>query len=311
MAKKRKNERVVLENIELQPQVIGYTYKKKSNIGRVLIIFVAFLLAIYFINDISVYINKLLGKNSASTIKEGTSNKPIKKPVDEGEAKEVVYNIYQNGLSFEQDEMLLNNFNYNNGILTFDIENKRSEKIDKTEKKYFIETYTENKTLLDRKKVDIKIINGSAKVSFSININSSFYYLVLIEKSINDYPIVKLNNDEIGKGTITCIKDGEKIEYIFLNDELNEIKHTINNNNVNDSNYYQDYTSYKNKSEVYNKYDGVTSTFNGTVNGFTAIFSLNLGSVNMENITDNYYFKYKEVPKVVKFEMGTYGFNCS
>ena len=39
MARKKKNEHVILENIELKPQVIGYTYQKKSNIGRVIFIF--------------------------------------------------------------------------------------------------------------------------------------------------------------------------------------------------------------------------------------------------------------------------------
>ena len=46
MAKKKKNI-VVLEDTELKPQVIGYTYKKKSNLGRVIFIFIVFILAVY------------------------------------------------------------------------------------------------------------------------------------------------------------------------------------------------------------------------------------------------------------------------
>ena len=42
-----KKEKVVLENIELKPQVIGKTYRKKSNLGRVIVIFIIFILVVY------------------------------------------------------------------------------------------------------------------------------------------------------------------------------------------------------------------------------------------------------------------------
>ena len=74
MAKKKK-ERIVLENVELQPQVLGYTYQKKNNVGRVLIIFIAFILVVYFIDDISVFFNNLLGRETAETISNNASDK--------------------------------------------------------------------------------------------------------------------------------------------------------------------------------------------------------------------------------------------
>lgn len=310
MAKKKKNESVILENVELQPQVIGYTYKKKSNLGRVLVIFVAFALAIYFIDDISVYINKLLGRETSSIISEGAINhqKPI---VDNPDHKDVVYNIFKDGLSFTQDEMTFTNFDYSNGILKFDILNDSTIKLDKSDHKYFIETYTENKTLLERRKIDINLIAEKAKISFSLEISKDFYYIVVIEKNVDDYPVVNINNDENGKGIITCTKGIETIEYTFLNNELNLVKDTINDSNVNNANYYSNYVGYQDKANRYNKIEGITATFNGTVNGYSAIFSLNLANVNLDGLNEKNYFSYKEVPKVVKFEMETKGFTCS
>lgn len=310
MAKRKKNERVILEDIELKPQVIGYTYKKRSNFGRVLIIFLAFVLVIYFIDDISVYINNLLGKETAPTISGGASShkKPI---VDDGEHKEVVYNVYKNELSFAQDEMTFTNFNYSNGILTFDIQNDNTKKIDKSSQKYFIETYNESKTLLERRKLDIGVIVEKAKVSFSLDLNKEFYYIVLIEKETDDYPIVNLKNDENGKGIISCTKGNETIEYTFLNNELNLIKDSINNSDINNTNYYNSYIAFQDKANRYNKIEGITATFNGTVNGYSVVFSLNLANVNLEGLDEKNYFSYKEVPKVVKFEMETKGFTCS
>ena len=57
---KKKNENVILENVELKPQVLGYTFQKKNNIGRVIFIFIAFILVVYYIDDISVFFNNLL-----------------------------------------------------------------------------------------------------------------------------------------------------------------------------------------------------------------------------------------------------------
>ena len=74
MAKKT-SEKVVLENIELRPQVIGHTYQKKTNIGRVIILFAILILTVYFINDISVIVNNFLGKKTAGSISKNTSSK--------------------------------------------------------------------------------------------------------------------------------------------------------------------------------------------------------------------------------------------
>ena len=71
---KKKNENVILENVELKPQVLGYTFQKKNNIGRVIFIFIAFILVVYYIDDISVFFNNLLGRETHSTISSNANN---------------------------------------------------------------------------------------------------------------------------------------------------------------------------------------------------------------------------------------------
>ena len=145
----RKKQNVVLEDIELKPQVIGYTYKKKSNLGRVIFIFIVFILVVYYINDISVFINNLIGKGSAETIENlsGSNDNKNDNNVDK-EKNEIVYNIFDNNLSIVEGDMILNNFIYENNKLTFDITNTTKNKLQLSQKKYFIEKYTENKKLL-------------------------------------------------------------------------------------------------------------------------------------------------------------------
>lgn len=312
MAKKNKNERVILEDIELKPQVIGYIYQKKSNIGRVIFIFIVFLLVVYYINDISVFINKLIGKESAETIENlaGSNNQTENNDNKNNEKNEVVYNIYVDNMTITEENMILNNFLFSNNILTFDISNNTNNQIDYSKKKYYIEVYSENKTLLERLKLDINSINVGAKISYNFNVKNNFYYLALVEKTIDDYPIVTLKNDVNGIANITCTKDIENIVYTFRNNELETIKHTIIDNNITDKNYYTNYSSYQSKMTTYNNIAGISATFNGTLNGYTAIVDIDLVKANLVNVSEKYYYGYKELPKVVKFEMQAYGFTC-
>jgi len=308
----KKEEKIILENIELKPQVIGYTYQKKNNIGRVIFIFIVFALAVFYINDISVFINNLLGKKSSEAISNLTgNNKEDKDDNQDNIENEVNYNIYSNGLEFIEGKMTLNNFNFSNNKLTFDILNKTETTLELTNKKYFLETYTQDKTLLERLKVDVGSIKSGEKVSYELVIKNPFYYVVLEEKNISDYPIIKLEENENGIASMTCTKDIENIIYMFNKEELINLKHTISDSNITSDNYYNNYNLYQNKVSSYNLMDGITGTFNGTLNGYTAILTLDLQRASLSNLQERFYFNYKEQPKVVKFEMQTYGFNCS
>jgi len=312
MAKKNKN--IVFENVELKPQVIGYTYQKKSNLGRVLLIFIILILVVYFINDISVFFNNLIGHKTADTIQKmaDEDEKNInKKFFDNDNKEEIVYNIFDGNLSINVEKLVLNNFNYNNNVLTFDIVNNTGSTVDLSNKKYFLETFTENKTLIDRVKIDINAINANSKISYELDLNNSFYYVVIDEKTKDDYPNVTLNNNDSEMATITCVKDIETIVYTFNNNELNSIKDTITDNNIYDEKYNIRYASYQSKAINYNNISGITASFSSTMSGYIAIFNIDLQNTNLGAISEKYYYGYKEEAKVVKFEMQTYGFTCN
>jgi len=310
MAKKNK-ERIILEDIELKPQVIGYTYQKKSNIGRVIFIFIVFALAVFYINDISAFINDLLGKNTAPSIKENAeSNKPNNSNQNEVE-NELIYNVFSNTLEFNESGLTLNNFNISNNILTFSVTNNSDTTIDLSSKKYFVEIYSENKTLLERHKLDLGNFVSKNKVNYSFDIKNSFYYLVVEEKKVEDYPNVNLVKNENGFEVITCKKEIDEIIYNFTNNELIDIKHTISDSNVNSDSYYANYSVTQNKVTTYNNIEGISATFNGTLNGYTAIFAIDLAKTDLSKTNEKYYYGYKTLAKEVKFEMQTYGFICS
>lgn len=309
MAKKNK-ERIILENIELKPQVIGYTYQKKSNIGRVIVIFIVFALAVFYINDISAFINDLLGKNTAPSIKENTEVNKNNKPNNNEVQNEMIYNIFSNTLEFTENGLTLNNFNISNNILTFSVTNNSDNTIDLSNRKYFLEIYSENKTLLERYKLDLGNFVSKNKTNYSFEVKNNFYYLVVEEKKVEDYPNVVIEKNENGLETITCKKGHDEIIYNFTNNELNDIKHTISDSDISNDSYYANYSVIQNKVTSYNNMDGVSATFNGTLNGYTAIIALDLAKTDLSKINEKYYYGYKTLAKEVKFEMQTYGFEC-
>ena len=313
MAKKK--ETVVLEDIELKPQVIGSSYQKKSNLGRVIVIFAIFILAVFYINDISVFLNNLLGKSTASTIAGGSSGneKEPEKPEEPTlpSEDEVDYSAFSNTLEIKSDSLTLKNFNYVNKNLTFEAANDTEKTINLTGRKFFLETYSEDKTLLGRYKIDISTITSGSKEAYTIVVPSAFYYVVFTEKTIKDYPDFTLADDDYGRGTLTCKKDNEVLTYSFEKKELRTINHTISNSNISDSGYNEDYQNKQNLVNNYKDVTGVTATFNGSNNGYTAVISIDLTKVDSTKLDNRYYYPLKEEPKVVNFEMTTYGFICS
>ena len=157
----------------------------------------------------------------------------------------------------------------------------------------------------------IFLIAASDKLSIELETTSDFYYIVFEEKNVADYPSVVLTSDAAGVATITCVKGIENIIYTFKNDKLDLLQHTISDSNVSDENYYSRYNAYQGKTTSYNNLEGFATTFNGTLNGYTAVISIDLKKADLKTVQEKYYFAYNEDPKVVKFEMQTYGFNCN
>ncbi len=310
MAKKKGT--VILEDVELKPQVLGKAYQKKSNLGRVIFIFVLLILAVFYINDISVIINNLLGKKSPSTIVNpnsgSTEDNPKPNPSLENE---IEYNLFNSGLEIKSDALTLNNFKYENNTLTFDVNNSTSSPINFTNRKFFLETYNQDKTLINRFKVDVTSILGNNKESFSFNTANIFYYVAFVEKSTKDYPEYALSDSEHGIGDITCKMGDDTYVYSFEKNALVRINHTISNSNLSDANYFNKYNEVQTLVNDYKSMEGITATFNGTQNGYSAVIALDLSKADLSKVNNKYYYSFNEEAKVVNFEMTTYGFTCS
>jgi hypothetical protein len=245
----------------------------------------------------------LLGKTTSDSISQKDDSNNNKEEKNESESveeekKEDKYFIISDTLEIKIDDIVFNNFKYDNNNLSFNVTNNSSEETNN----YFIETYSENKTLVQRLKINLNNLNNN-----SLSLKASyFYYLIVVKKNVEDYPIVSLGINN----TITCTKDNDKLEYVFVDSKLSKVKHTIINYNTKDTNYNDDLNNYQILIDKYNNMSGVTAVMNSSSSGFIAMMEINLGLVNISEISNDYYFKYNELPKVVKFEMESFGFSC-
>lgn len=293
-----KNKKVELENIALKPQELGKVYKKKSNIGRVIFIFIVMFLVVFYINDISFYINNLLGKQSSSSILDNREETK-KKENNNVNNNEINFYEYSESLEITNNIYKINNFKKENNILSFDFENISSTLVDFSKDNYFIELYNENKTLLQRIKVDFGEINTNSKVNKSINYNNDFSYIVILSKKESDYPNVELTDSKL-----TCTSNNEEIIYSFLDNKLNNIKHNIESNNENEKSNLIEYVN------KYNSINGVSAIFTEGENSYKAVIAINYYNVN-DKLDNKYYFDLNTLAKVINFEMESYGFDCN
>lgn len=309
----KKNQKIEVENIELKPQVIGKIEKKKNNIGRVLIIFIVFIFTIIFLPEITIFLNNKLGMKISPTIvdnKEETDNKPNNNNPTSN--NEIEYILFNENTEIKKGDYIVNSFSLINNQLSFNIQNTLDKSLDLSKDLLYLETYNESKTLIERFKIDLEPMGAKKSQSVKVILtNPNIYYVSFVSKTTNDYPVVDLTKNDLGYATMTCKSGNDTIIYTFKNDELVTVKEeVIYNFNVLDQNYSSEFSKYQSKCTNYDVINGVNTSFNNSTNGFTAVIEVDMAILEKDKLDEKYYYSYKEVPKVIKFEMETYGYKC-
>lgn len=310
----KKNKKIEIENVELKPQVIGKVLKKKNNTGRVFIIFIAFILTIIFLPNITVFLNNLLGMRVSPTIVDNQeeNDKKTNKDNTADKSNEIEYVGFNENTEIKKDNYLLNNFTLLNSTLSFNVQNISEKSLDLSKEKLYFETYNESKTLIERFKIDLEILGSKKSQMVRVNLtNSNIAYVAFVSKTTNDYPVVDLEKNDLGYSSLTCKSGVDTINYTFKNDELVKVKEeVVYNFNILDQNYSTEFTKYQTKCTNYDIINGVSTSFNNSTNGFTAVIEVDMAIVDNDKLEEKYYYKYKEEPKVIKFEMETYSYKC-
>ena len=312
----RKNKRyknIKLEQNELTPTAIGiFESRRKSSIGTVLILGI-FILAVIFLPDISEYVNKYINQTPGTTPKPTTpNNKPNTPPKDNDDN----FTAFVDNLKITNDDITISNFVIDevNLTISYDVTNNLNNSENMEALNYYLEIYNTEQTLIERVKLanEITLSNG-AFTTFKRNITTesatTIGFIAIIKKTINDYPLVELTNNEGGIGSMVCSNAHEKVTYKFNEEKLKEVTHEASYLNT-EANYQTLYEANKLKANNYNSKLGIASTFFEHENGYNITTIVNLNEIDRTYIFNADSFKIDTEPKVVKFEMEAQGFKC-
>lgn len=308
---KQKIKNFKLEQNELKPITIGiFESRRKSSIGIFLILTI-FILAVFFLPDISKYINEYLNPPVSTIEPTPDKNKPVVPDDPEEGDKEKSY-AYNDNLKIENDEVVVSEFKLDktNNILGYTVTNNMNMIKNIDELSYYIEIYNKDNTLLERVKLvdsNATLASGSFLKFERVILNSTatnIANVVLTVKKAEDYPIVDLTD-----GSMICTNTHEEVTYKFRENGLKEMTSLITYKKT-DPNYPDIYKNYKIDSSNYNGKTGVSSTWIDFEGGFSVTTNVDVGTSERDKIFEADTFKVDTEAKIVKFEMEAQGFKC-
>ncbi len=314
MAKKKKfsYKNLKVNEEELSVTKIGEIATAGQNPIFVLFFFAFLLGFIFFLPTIVKYIQ---GENEKPdySLNAGTDSSEEKENID---TKELTYYDFGPSLTVSlKDGIKMHSFKLVDNVLHFTITNNGTNKFYFSKHNYFLEIYTDEKTLLERIILAKEGISKEESLNFSYDIQSStatnMKKLVFVEKEITDYPNISLTTNEMNEETLTCNNNYETITYKFKDAKLTSINDVVNYvRNVNDTNYESTLSLWKTRSTTYSNTSGVTSTFIDSGNGFVVSTVLDVEKVKVSNLENDNYYVYETLAKVINFEMEARGFSC-
>lgn len=308
MAKKKQ---IVINNEELTPTVLATLKdRKKTSVFGIIwlaIIFAIFGVGIYYLPEISAYVNNYLNPEPVVT------NSNNKVPNNEEEAEKpneiIQYKISDNP-EIVLDNLTIKNIKLENNILTFDLINNDKEIIDLKDKDYFIQLYSNAETLEQRIILNKGTIisGGSLTETFQIA-NEKVTHISFLSIKESEYPSYNLISDEYKNSTLVCKKDNETINYFLKNNKLYLLQ-DVYFVSATDSNYNDLNNTYQVLSASYNNIGGVTSLVGKDDTGLTFTTSIDLNKYTPDSLNIIGVFAKDTDAKVIKFELEASGYTC-
>ncbi len=306
---KSKKKKFNYKNVSInrEPLAITKIGEIESSSQNPLFVLFLFIILIAFVFFLPNLVN-LFDKETADNY-QGENKNPISNNEEEP-SKEMIYYDMAPSLSITLDEVLkIDQFQLVGNTIQFTITNLGKNRYYFNRHSYYLELYSENKTLLERIKLkeDNLLKDESKRYSYTVkNENvSNVKKIVFVEKEENDYPNIQLSINEMGEGELVCVKDFETLTYRFKDEQLVAITDDINYDSR-----ASDYESQKESVISLNLLTGVTSNFIDIGSGFVFNVQLELKNVKSVEELNPYYYPFDTLAKVVDFEMKAQGFSC-
>ena len=316
---KKKIKNLKLEQTELQPITIGqFESRRKTSIG-IFIILTIFIAAVFFLPEISNVITKYLNPTPVEPSKPSENpNTPIIPPDDDDTTSDEIF-LIADDLKIEKEDITMSDIKINKetNTISFSITNNTNNPLILNNLNYYLELYFvegNGNTLLERVKLgDTSTLVSGSFINFtkdiSANTANSATSIMLVKKSIDDYPVIELEESEEGNSSLICTKGSHEVTYKFTKNALQEVVSKLDYKETTE-NYTTIYQDSKTNSTKYNSTPGIISTWIDYTGGFNVTTTINLAETSRTTIFDADTFERNTEPKVVKFEIEAQGFSC-
>lgn len=310
MAKKKMI--VVDYDKELTPVTLAVKEDKKKasifGIVWIVLIFGIFILGVIYLPDIASFVNNYFNPDVV-TPSGGNNNKNNSNDDVNSDDEKIKEYVISDNLEITFDSFKINNIKKENNKISMDIVNTSNEILDLSKDNYFINMYSESKTLLKRVMLGDVIVSVGNAYTVSYDVDDNVYMLSVYNLSKKDYPAYVVTSDESNMGTLTCTKEYEKIDYLTNNNKVYAIN-LLNEVSSSDTNFNTLYATYQAMKNTYDNVEGISSSLDviNNVLTFRSVINLNVvldGSINLKS----YYPKDTDA-KVIYFEMTSMGYTC-
>lgn len=207
---KSKKKKFNYKNVSInrEPLAITKIGEIESSSQNPLFVLFLFIILIAFVFFLPNLVN-LFDKETADNY-QGENKNPISNNEEEP-SKEMIYYDMAPSLSITLDEVLkIDQFQLVGNTIQFTITNLGKNRYYFNRHSYYLELYSENKTLLERIKLkeDNLLKDESKRYSYTVkNENvSNVKKIVFVEKEENDYPNIQLSINEMGKASLFVLK---------------------------------------------------------------------------------------------------------
>ncbi len=315
MAKKKKQEPVVVQNTPLIPTTIGVIDTKENGPIVAIVIIILFLLGIFFMDDITAFFHPTSAPSNP-TVPTTPGENPTT-PLTPSE--EIKYYDFKNDLEIDMNGFQITNFKVDEtkSTISFRVSNVNGDENYFKDNQFYLELYNTEKTLLERLKIANDSITTFRNFSFIVQ-NTKIASLAFVKKDVTDYPNVSLKVNSNEQPYLTCQNSDITYEYIFtekdevyLLKQINETKTFLTSR----EDYEDVLNEYNTLKTSYDSLGGVTATLTPITRGFRFETSIDLENVSSETMkkhfSDSIYYKLDTEAKVIAFELESSGYTCN
>ena len=298
MAKRQKLKNVVISDEELKPTTVGYLDSKQKGPILLFFIFAVLIGALYYMPEISEYVNKnILG------IK--TSNKDQDVIEDDISTDKIVE--VTDDMALKVGDLEFRDFSFNSNSVSFKVTNVGKSDVDLSS--YYYETYNESQKIIERVAISNETISSNKTLELDITTkNSSYQYISFSSIDINNLPDVELTNN-----TLSCtVSNEEEYTYNFSNGSLVRVIYKLvkEKSNYDDEKYNGLLSSYT-EIAASTIVDGISNGLSNNEYSFIYTKTIDLQIVDKANVDNALYYSYQESANKIAFEMSTKGYKCN